>query len=481
MVVLPLRGRWRSSTRSGSASSRVRSVASPACLLCGGGTFATKGYQKAREKRAITLRLLAGSARGDPASPTLLRLPPGAVACLVAVQLAVAHLDRLVRDAVEEVAVVGYEDDRTGEVLQLPLEDLERVYVQVVRWLVQDQAVGLPEHQKEELQARALAPAQISHRLPHLLVAKEKAAEQVDRLALVEWLRVPHQAEGRRARRRLGVLGEVSDPYGGSHPALTLRRREDACEELRQDALPCAVGPDHTDPLAARDREVHADENRLLAEGHARLAKLQHLLAAPDVLAESEPDLVPFQDRAVHLLHALDLALLDPGLAGVSLVLRVLSPLLEAPDRLFQPRYLLLLGDVELLLALEHELPRERVGRVVAGPRLRLPAIQLGDLRDGLVKQVAVVGDDDDGSVEAPDQTLQPLSARRIQVGLWLVQQQDVGAPNEAGRECDEFALPAAEIRRRPVRIIPIHTQRPQVTTRLALEALPAQLGEALQ
>src|SRR5215216_2447985 len=480
MVVLPLRGRWRSSTRSGSASSRVRSVASPACLLCGGGTFATKGYQKAREKRAITLRLLAGSARGDPASPTLLRLPPGAVASLVAVQLAVAHLDRLVRDAVEEVAVVGDEDDRTGEALQLPLEDLERVYVKVVRRLVQDQAVGLPEHQKE-LQARALAPAQISHRLPHLLVAEEKAAEQIDRLALVERLRVPHQAEGRRARRWLGVLGEVPDLYGGSHPALALRRREDAGEELRQDTLPCAVRPDHADSLAARDREVHADEYRLLAEGHARPAKLQHLLATPGVLAEPEPDLAPFQDGAVYLLHALDLALLDPGLAGVSLVLRVVSPLLEAPDRLFQPRYLLLLGDVELLLALERELPRERVGRVVAGPRLCLPAIQLGDLRNGLVQQVAVVGDDDDGPVEAPDQGLQPLPARRIQVGLWLVQQQKIGRAHEAGRERDELALPAAEVRRRPVRIIPIQSQRPQVAARLALEALPAQLGEALQ
>src|SRR3712207_8051651 len=44
------------------------------------------------------------------------------------------------------------------------------------------------------------------------------------------------------------------------------------------------------------------------------------------------------------------------------------------------------LGDVELLLAFERQLPRQRVGRVAAGPRLDLPALQLGDLPDRLVQ-----------------------------------------------------------------------------------------------
>ena len=53
----------------------------------------------------------------------------------------VAHLDYAVGDAVEEVAVVGDEDDRSVEALQLGFEDLQRVYVEVVGRLVEDEAV----------------------------------------------------------------------------------------------------------------------------------------------------------------------------------------------------------------------------------------------------------------------------------------------------------------------------------------------------
>jgi hypothetical protein len=108
--------------------------------------------------------------------------------------------------------------------------------------------------------------------------------------------------------------------------------------------------------------QVHADQDRALPEGHACLAQLHDLLAAPDTAAERKPDLPTLKDRALDLLHTLDLAPLVSGLAGVTLVVRDVCPLLEAPDRLLQARYLLLLGDVELLLTLERQLSRQRVG-----------------------------------------------------------------------------------------------------------------------
>src|SRR3712207_7677671 len=103
-------------------------------------------------------------------------------------------------------------------------------------------------------------------------------------------------------------------------------------------------------------------------------------------MAEREPDLPALEDRALYLLDSLDLALLVSGLAGVTLVVRDVRPLLEAPDRLLQARYLLLLGDVELLLTLERQLARQGVGRVVAGPGLYLTALQHGDLLHSLVQ-----------------------------------------------------------------------------------------------
>src|SRR3712207_7554210 len=56
------------------------------------------------------------------------------------------------------------------------------------------------------------------------------------------------------------------------------------------------------------------------------------------------------------------------------------TTLFRSPDRLLQARYLLLLGDVELLLTLECQLSCQREGRVVAGPGLYLAAFQLSDL-----------------------------------------------------------------------------------------------------
>ena len=122
------------------------------------------------------------------------------------------------------------------------------------------------------------------------------------------------------------------------------------------------------------------------------------------------------------------------------------GPELETPDRLFEPRYLLLLGDVELLLSLELELPRQGIRRVVAGPRGDPPVFQLGDLLHRLVQQVAVVGDDNNGAVERADDRLQELPAPGVEVGLPLVEEQDVGTPREAGGQDCQLALSAAQV-----------------------------------
>ena len=68
-----------------------------------------------------------------------------------------------------------------------------------------------------------------------------------------------------------------------------------------------------------------------------------------------------------------------------------LRPVLEPANRGFQPLDLLLLRDVLLLLALQLELTRECVRGVVAGPHADRAAVELGDLTDCLVEQVAVV------------------------------------------------------------------------------------------
>src|SRR5215212_8233130 len=96
---------------------------------------------------------------------------------------AFADLDDAVGDTVEEVTVVRDEDHRTREPFQLGFEDLQRVYVEVVGRLVEDEAVRFSEHEQEQLQSGALSPAQGRHTLADLLVAEQETSEQLYGLA----------------------------------------------------------------------------------------------------------------------------------------------------------------------------------------------------------------------------------------------------------------------------------------------------------
>ena len=151
----------------------------------------------------------------------------------------------------------------------------------------------------------------------------------------------------------------------------------------------------------------------------------------------------------------------------------------EAPHGLLEPRDLLALGDELLLLALELELTRDGVGGVGAGPDTDAAAVELRDVVDALVEQVAVMGDHQDGAVEVVDQVLERVAPVHVQVGLGLVEQQQPGSPREARRERDELALAAAELTGRARERVIVEPERGQVAARLALGAVAAELFPA--
>src|SRR4051812_21828916 len=169
--------------------------------------------------------------------------------------------------------------------------------------------------------------------------------------------------------------------------------------------------------------------------------------------------------RQLGVAGALDVALVDDAV----------RPVLEAPDRLLEAGDLLLLGDVLLPAPDELELARDRVGGVVARPQADPPAVQLGDPGDGLVEQVAVVGDDQHRTREARHELLDRPPARDVEVRLRLVEQQHVGRAHEAGRERDELALAAAEPRGRALEVRIAEPEVAQMADRVALEPVGAE------
>src|SRR5690348_14192154 len=210
------------------------------------------------------------------------------------------------------------------------------------------------------------------------------------------------------------------------------------------------------------------------AERDSDAVELDDALAAAHVRAELERDLAPLEHRAIDLLHAVDLPLLVARLLDVTFVDDAASPVLETTDRLFEPRDLLLLRHVQLLLSLQLELARDRVGRVVAAPHADRAAGQLRDPADGLVKQIAVVRYRDDRAVEGSHQDLEPLARLDVQVRLGLVEEQHVGIAQQAGGEPDELALPAREHACRLGEIVVAETDTGEKRPRTPFEARPA-------
>ena len=212
---------------------------------------------------------------------------------------------------------------------------------------------------------------------PHLLVREQELHQQRDGLALGTAVCEPDRVQ--RARfgiERLLVLRQVADPDRRADPDLALGRLELADDRLQEHALAGAVCADEADALAVHDRQLDVREHDVLAELHADVAQLEDALTAPLVRVQAECDLAPLEHGPFDLLHAVDLALLVARLPDVALVGDPARPELEAPDRLLQPLDLLLLGHVLLLLALQLELPGERVGGVVARPHADPAAVR---------------------------------------------------------------------------------------------------------
>ena len=89
--------------------------------------------------------------------PRALLLEPAGVVALVGDPAAAVELEDPARDVVEEVAIVGDRDDRARVVVEVTLEPGDRLGVEMVGRLVEQQQVGLAQQQPAQRDAAALA------------------------------------------------------------------------------------------------------------------------------------------------------------------------------------------------------------------------------------------------------------------------------------------------------------------------------------
>src|SRR5262249_26599500 len=208
-------------------------------------------------------------------------------------------------------------------------------------------------------------------------------------------------------------------------PAVGLLLSGDHAEERR---LAGAVRADDADETAARQREIEAADEQPIAVALAQPLGLDHEVAQPR------------SGRNGDLRRAL--ALLARLLLGEELlVVREprLALRLAGPGRHAHPLELALqrapaAGDLLLLLRQSLLLLRQP-GRVVALPWNAGAAIQLQDPARDVVEEVAVVRDRDDRAGVLLEVALEPRHRFRVEVVGGLVEQQQVGLPQEEPAE----------------------------------------------
>ena len=250
--------------------------------------------------------------RGEP---RLLLLEPRGVVALPWDPRATIELENPTRDVVEEVSIVGHRDHRPGVLLQRTLEPRDRLGVEMVGRLVEEQQVGPREKQSAQGDPASLATGEDGHvgvargesqrvhgdlegplevpcpgcvdlRLEVRLLREERVdvgvrfaergadlVEAVDqRLDLTDAL--GHVAGDVLGRVELRLLGEVPDGEPGGQAGLTGESVVLARHDAKQGGLAGSVGTDDTDLRPRVEGEVDPLED--FAVGRVEAPKVAH-------------------------------------------------------------------------------------------------------------------------------------------------------------------------------------------------------------
>src|SRR5256712_3579919 len=356
---------------------------------------------------------------------------------------AVALEDQHVRrDAIQEPAVVADDHDASREVEQRLFERAQRVHVQIVRRLVEQEDVAARTKQLGQVDSVSLAAGEIAD--PFLLVGAAKSERRgvrarvarpgpdLDALLaagdlLPDLLR---RIQGIPGLRHVCELDRVADTQRPAIVRLLVR------EQPKERRLSRSVRPDDPDDPAARQREGEVVEEEPVA------VRLAQSLRLHDQLAEPRSG----RDRDLELALALVGIFGEKPLVGFDARLALGLPgawgrahPLELPRERSLPRRLLLLLDGEPPAFLVQP------GAVVALVGDAESAVELEDPAGDVVEEVAVVRDRDDASRVLGEMTLEPGDGLGVEMVRGLVEEQEVRLGEEQPAERDPATLAAGE------------------------------------
>ncbi len=347
--------------------------------------------------------------------------------------------------------------------------------IEVVGRLVEHQEVRRVVEHARQHEARLLAAREHAAALLDLVAGETEAAgeraQRTDRR--VRERRLERLEDALVAVEHLHrVLREVAELHRGAERDVARIRGALPRDQLQQRRLARAVRAHHAPALAAADPQVESVEDDLLAVGLVDAGELHDVVAGARRGTELEVvGLAPL--RRLDLLDLVELLHARLHLRGVA------RARLEARDeRLFLREHRLLARVLRLLLALGDR-ALALVELVVARVGDQLAAVDLDDLRDRAVQELAIVRRHHQRAREVGEESLEPQDRLEVEVVGRLVEQQRVGLHHQDARETDAH-LPAARERADvAVHLRRVEAEAGEHLARPRFEAVAAELLEA--
>jgi hypothetical protein len=227
----------------------------------------------------IAHRILARGLRVQVQLPVLQEIAVIAGAAEVAVWVAAVQLYDAVADALEEVPVMGHDEEGKGEAGQEPLQPQHALQVQVVGGFVEEQQVGLAYGLRQDGQPLAPAAGKGGHLFVGLGEAGPLHAGVDARLRLVglqpQVLQrllqaLPHRQAGRGVLHPV-LLGEVAHAQAAARRQAAGVGRLLAGQYFQKCGFAGAVGAYQAGALALEQAERQALEQRAYPEALGKL------------------------------------------------------------------------------------------------------------------------------------------------------------------------------------------------------------------
>ena len=334
-------------------------------------------------------------------------------------------------------------DDDAKETVEVILENLQRLDVEIVRRLIEQQHIGLAHQNQKQLEPPPFPAGEISDLRPlHLLVKQELlthlgGCDQPVRRPDVFSDRL-HTAQNRLLRIHFhGLLTEIADLHRLPDRHRTGIRLNEPRNHIHDGRLSASISPDEADPVIPQKPVGEMGKQYPVPVGFRDILQLDRLLPkACGYGADRQRTLLHpcprFPGCLAKILKTINPRLLlggaclcpppDPGQLRPQQVL----PFILRPDFCLIP----------LLLALKPDF-------VAAVHDIQPAPVQLRNPVCHTVQKVPVVCNQQQLALEAPDGILQEEDHLLVEVVGRLVQNQHLSGRQKRLRQCDPLPLPA--------------------------------------